>query len=96
MKIVLKPSARRDLRSITLFTGERWGVSQQSSYLEAINQAFATLSANPQTGRVREDVGPGLRTYRVRKHVVYYRVDADTVTIIRILHANMDAARHVG
>jgi plasmid stabilization system protein ParE len=29
------------------------------------------------------------------QHVIDYRVEVETVTVLRILHGNMDAARHV-
>ena len=70
-------------------------MAQRDAYRGAINQAFATLSANPQIGRAQDEIAPGLRSFPVRQHVIYYRVGTGTLTIVRILHGRMDAARHL-
>jgi plasmid stabilization system protein ParE len=31
----------------------------------------------------------------VERHVVYFRVDQDSVTVVRVLHERMDAIRHM-
>lgn len=78
-----------------LHTGERWDVEQRDAYREEIDRAFATLSANPRIGRRRDGIASGLRSYQVRQHVIYYRVGTGTVTVVRILHGKMEAARHL-
>jgi toxin ParE1/3/4 len=50
------------------------------------------LAVFPGLGRIRDDVGLGLRSYPVSEHVVWYRVEADMVVILRIVHARMDIA----
>jgi toxin ParE1/3/4 len=93
--VVLKPAARRDVRSILLYTRQRWGVAQRDAYRKALDQAFATLSIDPLIGRSRDEIAPSLRSHGVQQHIVYYRVAAETVTVLRVLHRKMDAARHV-
>jgi toxin ParE1/3/4 len=51
------------------------------------------LTRFPNLGRARNDISRGLRGRPVQAHVIYYRVDDEAVTIIRILHGKMDAAR---
>jgi toxin ParE1/3/4 len=94
-EVVLKPAARRDVRSILLHTSQRWGFAQRDAYREALDQAFTTLSVNPLIGRSRDEIAPSLRSHGVQQHIVYYRVAAETVTVLRVLHRKMDAARHV-
>ena len=94
-KVVLKPAARRDVRSILLHTSQRWGFAQRDAYREALDQAFTTLSVNPFIGRARDEIAPNLRSHNVQQHVIYYRVEVETVTVLRVLHGKMDEARHV-
>ena len=94
-KVVLKPAARRDVRSILLYTSQRWAFAQRAAYREALDQAFTTLSITPLIGRSRDEIAPGLRSYSVQHHVIYYRVAADTVIVLRVLHGKMDAAQRV-
>jgi toxin ParE1/3/4 len=93
--VVLKPVARRDVRSILLYTGQRWGCAQRDAYREALDQAFMTLSVNPLVGRSRDEIAPNLRSYNIQHHVIYCRVTTQTVTVLRVLHGKMDATRHV-
>ena len=94
-KVVLKPAARRDVRSILLHTSQRWGFAQRDAYREVLDKAFETLSVNPLIGRSRGEIAPNLRSHTIQQHVIYYRVEVETVTVLRVLHGKMDAARHV-
>src|SRR5262245_7987355 len=91
----LKPAARRDYRAILAYTSKTWGTTQRDTYRAAINRAFETLDANPEIGRARDGISPGLRSYVVEQHVIYYRITVGGVTVVRILHGKMDAARHL-
>src|SRR4051794_19970957 len=47
----------------------------------------------PETGRSREDLGPGLRSFVVAPYVVFFRRAADTIEILRFLHGRRDIER---
>lgn len=95
LPLALRPAAQWDIRSILLFIVQQWGVAQRDVYGEEIARAFESLSANPQIGRARDEVSPGLRSYQVRQHVIYCRIASDSLTVLRILHERMDARRHL-
>jgi plasmid stabilization system protein ParE len=38
---------------------------------------------------------PGLRSFPVRQHIIFYRVGPQTVSVLRVLHSRMDTARHL-
>ncbi len=44
----------------------------------------------PESGRSREGLGPGLRSFVVAPYVVFFRATADTVEILRVLHGRRD------
>jgi toxin ParE1/3/4 len=46
-------------------------------------------------GPARPDVGDGCRYLPEGKHLIFYRVDDDTVVILAVLHASMDIERHI-
>ena len=46
-------------------------------------------------GLATEDIRPGYRKVGVGSHVMYFRMWADTLEIVRILHWRMDVARHI-
>lgn len=93
--VALKRAAQGDVRSILLHAGERWGLEQRDAYRAKLDGAFSILRSNPRVGRSRDDIAAGLRSYQIEEHVIYYRVVANAVTIVRILHGKMDASRHL-
>jgi toxin ParE1/3/4 len=55
------------------------------------------LAAAPELGQRCDDIKPGWRHLPHGTHVVFYRVvpEAQTVDIIRVMHARMDPTLHV-
>jgi toxin ParE1/3/4 len=41
-------------------------------------------------GRTREELGPGLRSVVLEHYVLFYRVTATAVEVLRILHGTRD------
>ena len=83
----LAPEARIDYTEILLYTLKTWGDQQMDAYSDQLEQAFATIGANPGIGRRRDELRPGLRSFPVGQHILFYRVDGSDVTVVRILHA---------
>jgi toxin ParE1/3/4 len=94
--IVLNPAARRDIRSILVYTRKQWGQDARAAYEEALDRALMTMSENPRIGRAHDEIIAGLRSLRVRQHVIYYQVVGESVTVFRVLHGKMDAVQHIG
>ncbi len=47
----------------------------------------------PESGRSRDDISPGLRTFVVKPYVVFYRPIEDTIEVVRVLHGRRDIRR---
>lgn len=94
-KYELTPRAERDLKDIWLYTAETWGDDQAEAYIAALEKQFEALTASPFMGPARPDVCKECRYLPEGKHLIFYRVDGDTVVILAVLHASMDIARHV-
>lgn len=50
----------------------------------------ALLAGQPNMGRSRDDLSPGLRSVVIDRHVLFYRFDDDAVTVVRIVHGSRD------
>lgn len=87
--------AAADLDGIFEYTAERFGIAQARGYFDGLDACCASLAANPLLGGTAESLSPGLRRYVFRSHVVFYRAGSEGVVIVRVLHARMDAQRHV-
>jgi len=91
----LTPAAERDLERIWTYTAQRWGVEQANRYIDILTAAFADLAESPMTAPACGQIRPGYRRRRVERHMIYFRITAYGIAIIRIPHDRMDAPRHL-
>lgn len=91
----LAPAAERDLEEIWAYTVENWGLDQANRYTDTLNALFTELARSPNSAPACDHIRPGYRRRRVEQHMIYFRVNSYGVAIIRILHARMDASRHL-
>ncbi len=91
--------AEDDLLEIGDYTQRRWGAGQANRYLDGLEHCCQVLgcrmlAANPELGRVCDDVRVGLRRMEHASHVVFFRVEPGGIVITRILHKSMHPGRH--
>lgn len=89
-------AAREDLRDIRAYSKSASGPRIARAYVEGLRERFALLRSRPLIGLDEADLGIGLRSLGYRSHRVYYRVETDTVLIVRILHHARDVPRSLG
>jgi toxin ParE1/3/4 len=94
--VVLSRRAQRDIRLILARTREEWGEEQEARYAEALRRALLMLSDFPESGRAREELGPGYRALVVERHILFYQVLPNRVFVVRILSGRMNARRALG
>jgi plasmid stabilization system protein ParE len=88
LPVVLRPEAEQDLIEARGWY-ERQG--RGDDFLEAISTVFDRLAENPELYAIS---WKNVRTCRPRKfpYVVYYRVMADRVEVLAVLHGSRDPA----
>ncbi len=91
----LTPAAERDLETIWTHTRQQWGVEQANRYTDTLTAAFAELAQSPKTAPACDQIRPGYRRRSIERHMIYFRITAYGIAIIRILHDRMDAPRHL-
>jgi toxin ParE1/3/4 len=94
-RAALRPRARRDLEDIWDHTAKTWGPAQAEIYLRQIETSLATIAQEPMIGRACDEIRAGYRKFPAGSHIVFYRIDADTIDVVRILHQRMDIDRHL-
>ena len=93
----LSPAARADIGEIWDYTVRHWGEAQAERYTRNIRDACEALGDGTLSGRSAEDIRAGYRRTAVGSHVMFYRVHADVVEIIRILRRiDSDPAQPIG
>lgn len=94
-RLRLSRAAHRDLIDIAEFTRDRWGDAQVARYLGQLDATLRSLAREPEQGRACDDVRPGLWRCREGRHVVFYRLGAKSLDVVRVLHERMLPRRHV-
>lgn len=91
MSYRLSALAERDLEEIWSYVAEDASSTTADRLIDAIIDRFELLAEQPRMGRLRPEFGPGVRSFTVENHVIYYRHDGD-VLIARVLHGRRDQA----
>lgn len=62
------------------------------SLLDEVELVVQLLAAFPEIGRPREELRPGVRSFRLRRfrHVLFYRLTQDSIVLLRFLHGARD------
>jgi toxin ParE1/3/4 len=90
-KVVFRPSARSDLFAIYNYIEQENGAARAGAYIDRIEAACMALSTFPERGSVRDAIGPGVRVVGFeRRASILFRVDAEQVLILRVLHGGQD------
>ena len=85
LKVRHTTAARRDLRELWRYIA-RENASAADSLLRRIGDKTRLLASQPAAGRQRPELGP-VRSTPVDRYVIFYRVDADTLHVVRVLSA---------
>lgn len=88
-RLILSPKAQQDVENILRYTGEQWGEKQIDIYRGKLTGALESISGNPASGHASTELPETHRIYPVGSHVIVYRVQADVIGVIRILHKRM-------
>lgn len=94
-RFILTPRAQADLDEIWDYTTARWGLEQAETYTRQLWRDIASVAERPSLGRECPEVRKGYCKYPSGSHVLFYRVIADGIDVVRILHERMDYGRHI-
>lgn len=85
-----------DLYKIWAYTVDTWTEEQADKYYALLEAGMNEVADAPERiGKPYDEILPGLRAYHVRRHMLFYTVQANgKVLIVRILHEKMDYALH--
>jgi toxin ParE1/3/4 len=93
LKIDILPEAEDDIAAILQFSLDQWGFQQSEEYGAELYEAIENLLLFPKRGTSRPDIFDNARTLVSGKHVIYYRIDGQTISIVRVLHSRLDISR---
>jgi toxin ParE1/3/4 len=85
--------ALRELRAIRRWIATANGHERADQMIERIVVAAGLLAERPLIGRERPEISPGLRSFVVAPHVIFYRPLADGARVMRVVHGHQDTDR---
>jgi toxin ParE1/3/4 len=89
MRVLLTEDADADLLQIHTYIAER-NPAAALSLAHEFEQKFVSLSRFPFIGRERPSLSKNIRSVVAGNYVIFYRIESDRVTIVRILHGRRD------
>jgi toxin ParE1/3/4 len=94
--LIFSPKAARDIDEIWEYSARRWDVDQAERYIGTIREACEALGRRERLGLDASTIRASYRRLRCGSHVIFYRrISDEMIEIIRILHQQMDFARHL-
>jgi toxin ParE1/3/4 len=89
MKIFVSEKAKRDLLQVFSYISQR-NPGAADSLIQAIDEKLEQLSRFPFIGRARPALAAGLRSVVVRTHLIFYIVERERISVVRVIDGRMD------
>lgn len=87
----LSKEAKNDLRSIAVFTENRWSRTQRNLYIKQLDEAFLMLAQSPDLGISCDYIREGYKKFPQGSHIIFYKHSTLVkILVVRILHKSMD------
>lgn len=90
LQLEYSPNAERNLQAIENYITDKTNAATADGVVDRILDRADQLTDMPKTGRVRDEIAPGVRSVTSDNYVIYYRIERDKVEILRIWHSSRD------
>ena len=87
MRVVFSPAFSNDLNEISDFISLD-NPRRALSFTSEIRQRCLALGDMPESGAVRSEFGPNMRSVPFGRYVIFYIIYSDRVRIVRVLHGS--------
>ncbi len=91
--VARKPLARQDLLEIWAYIADD-SEAAADRILDRIDAAVRGIADHPAMGRARPELGAGLRSFPVGGYIVFYRLSAEVIEVVRVLSGFRDVGHH--
>jgi toxin ParE1/3/4 len=88
-RVLRSPLAEEDFREIWRYIAQD-NPGAADGLLRRIDEKLSLYAENPRMGTTREHWSPGLRSFPVGRYVVFYRIVAEGIEVVRALHGMRD------
>lgn len=95
MRLEFARAALADLDAIYRYGIAKFGSAKADSYAGLLAAALDLVLTYPAVAPLLPARDDGLRCRSAGVHSIFYTAEADLVRIVRVLHQQMDAKRHI-
>lgn len=95
MKFIIADKARADLREIARYIA-RDNPDRARSYVVELNEKIRGVAREPELYAVKESWGEAYRSALHQRYHIIFRIEADQVVFVRVLHGARDIAGELG
>ncbi len=88
-QLMISENATRDLADIWAYIATD-SLLAADGFIDFLYEQCQLFCSSPEIGRIREELFPGVRSFPIKRYIIYYRVAANSVEIIRILSGYRD------
>ena len=88
-RVVRTEQAEADLEEILEYRDEH-SPDAADRFARIFKEKTEALARMPEMGRGRDELAPGLRSFKAGNHLIFYRPAADGIQVIRIAHGSRD------
>lgn len=92
MNFILAPSTTRDLDRLSQYFLDT-NVEAGEQLFKALNQKFYNLTQFPNLGKLYPHLDPNIRGLLVEKYIIFYRITATQVEIVRVVDGRQDLTK---
>ena len=94
-RYILLPRARTDIQEIWAFSWSEWGRAQADRYVADIEARIRDVAENPKIGQSCDQIRRGYFRIASGSHFIFYLVDEEQISVVRILHKRRNFRRHL-
>lgn len=87
--IIKRPRARSDVAEIWDYIADD-SSARADAFVDSLDRKLRALAERPHMGRTREELADGLRSLPVGRYVIFYRVLAEGIEVVRVVHGARD------
>ena len=88
-KLIISDQATHDLADIWLYIAND-SPQVAGKFIDSIYEHCRLFCSSPDMGKVRDELLPGLKSFPLKRYVIFYRILSDSVEIVRVLSGYRD------
>jgi len=89
LRLIISEQATQDLADIWLYVAND-SPQIADKFLDSLLEQCQLFCSSPEMGRQRDELIPGIRSFPVKRYIIFYRIEGDAVEVVRILSGYRD------